>query len=124
MKRILLTILPLYYLLATLGIGINVHYCGGKVGDVQLFASPESCCDSETEDDCCHEEHVRFQLEDAQSFAQTAFKLHFTAAIIEPINPDVRLIVGDEASFVLATDHPPPQSPDRWRLYCAPLHYG
>lgn len=44
MKRILTLLITFLYLTSTFGIGIEAHYCGGKLRSIHFLSSSHSCC--------------------------------------------------------------------------------
>lgn len=54
MKKGLLITIAAFYLLATVGIHLHIHYCCGKVADVTLFGGNDGCCKHHGEDATCH----------------------------------------------------------------------
>ena len=128
MKRSASLILSLVYLLASVGVMVNVHYCGGKVMDVKLFSAVESCCGDEEPKSlkCCHEENLVFQLDDEQTVSHSLFELND----LQPMALIPILFVlddGDDAKMLkigVELDRPPPDGPPSWLLHCSPLHYG
>ncbi|PCJ85578.1 MAG: hypothetical protein COA57_07480 [Flavobacteriales bacterium] len=67
MKRVLSISLLLTLLIATLGLIISKHYCGGHLVATQLYNTmdEEDCCgDENPEDGCCDDETLSFQFEE------------------------------------------------------------
>lgn len=53
------------YLVATTGIYVHMHYCGGDLADVGLFGTcGHDCCDDTEASDCCDSENIYISLED------------------------------------------------------------
>ncbi|NNF01052.1 MAG: hypothetical protein HKN22_00060, partial [Bacteroidia bacterium] len=73
MKRIAVIIFSIFYLIASVGVAINVHYCGGKISNIELSTDKGLCCceDAEGMSNCCDDEKVIFQLHDDQKLSQT-----------------------------------------------------
>lgn len=66
MKSFVIVIFTFFYFIASAGIVVNIHYCGGKFKNISLPVSKtKSCCGAEMEtNDCCHNEFVSFKVKD------------------------------------------------------------
>jgi len=66
-KKFLLTILTLCYLLASTGFAYDVHFCMGKKVGVEFISDDDEACArcgmNEKETGCCHDEHKFYKLE-------------------------------------------------------------
>lgn len=60
LKKSVHIILSFLLLVATSGLFLSKHYCGGKLLSVSLFQTASSCCDS---DSCCQHETAIIQLD-------------------------------------------------------------
>ncbi len=72
MKKVVIAISALCYLVVTCGITINAHYCMNKLASVHLFgAKPELCgqCGMKIHQSngCCHDETAVVKLEQDQN---------------------------------------------------------
>jgi hypothetical protein len=56
--------LSLMLLVATTGMAISKHYCGGELSKVEMGMEKIHCCDDPQDmpDDCCEDEQLTFQL--------------------------------------------------------------
>jgi hypothetical protein len=63
-KQIFHIAISLMLLLATTGLAISKHYCGGNLSKVALGMEKIHCCDDPENmpDDCCEDEYLTFQL--------------------------------------------------------------
>jgi hypothetical protein len=53
------------YLMATTGIYVHMHYCGGDLANVGLFGTcGHDCCDDTEASECCDSENIYISLED------------------------------------------------------------
>ncbi|PST85102.1 hypothetical protein C7T94_03035 [Pedobacter yulinensis] len=61
--------LAVFYALSVLGFAAGLHFCGGKLSEVKLFASAEGCnmCKkaAEKSDGCCKTTKVEVQVKDS-----------------------------------------------------------
>lgn len=67
MKKAIIAILALLYIITTSGVVVNVHYCMGTVASVTYgHEAPESCgkCGMIEKDGCCHSELKIVKLDD------------------------------------------------------------
>ncbi len=67
MQKIASIALALLLAVASMGVTLHQHYCGGKLKDTSLFSflDSASCCgDKEMPMDCCQDEEVRIQLDE------------------------------------------------------------
>jgi len=63
------------YLISSVGVSINLHYCGGKIKAISLSHTDESdCCGKEMEKkmNCCKDKTVSYQVKEDQSSSSTA----------------------------------------------------
>ena len=88
------------YAFTVIGIALSIHFCGGKLADVALFADKTACkiCKTEpvnkADDDCCKNTKVEAKIKDSHQ-ANTTFKLpkifsletYFTNNVIEIFKP-------------------------------------
>ena len=69
MKKIVLSILTLTYLMVASGFAMEIHYCMGKRSGVDLYGSASEKCGmcgmKEKKTGCCHDEHKFYKLTDS-----------------------------------------------------------
>jgi hypothetical protein len=71
-KKYLFGICTLFYLVASNGIPVYLHYCGGELEEVSYLTKGKSCCSDESSNDkpmdCCNNEEyiLRTQLDGLQ----------------------------------------------------------
>ena len=73
-KKFLSISLLFLYLVASIGLTVSLHYCGGNLASLGLFETPTCCCDDLAEkkkDDCCKNENKSFKITTDQN--QVAF---------------------------------------------------
>lgn len=75
MKKFVILILSLLYITTSLGAGINLHYCMGKLVDSSFFSLDKKACSkcgmdkSETDAaNCCKDEHKKIKVQDEHQF--------------------------------------------------------
>ena len=93
MKKSLLILLACFYLVAASGITLNLHYCGGKLKEVSLFASndDDGCCGNKKRSKgCCSEKNALIKVKDN----------HFSNASIKIDNQVAKVLI-PQLSYVL-----------------------
>ena len=77
MRKFLSISLLCLYLLASAGISITAHYCGGNLASLALFEKTSCCCEDEEEgkDDCCKNEVKTIKISDDQLKIETSKKV-------------------------------------------------
>ena len=122
MKRLLVFILLIVYSLATTGTSISMHFCMGKLSDLNWNAKTEkkTCgkCGMEKEENkangCCSDEHKWVKIQDDQKTATASYNFsHLQVA--EPLfmNGFDNHWFFTEAADLLPNSHAPPRSCDR-----------
>ena len=119
--------LTLLFLITSIGLTINVHYCGGKIQSVQLLLeSPGCCCGEDREmNDCCTDQSFFVQLDTDQFLSplqEIEFKYHQA-----DLTSDLPRLVRDPVSADLplfSTELRPPPNQDRRLLFCSLTYYG
>jgi len=83
-KKAVIAILALLYIITTSGVVVNVHYCMGAVASVTYgHEAPESCgkCGMKEKDGCCHSELKVVKLDDVHQQAVKAAQLSHIAEL-------------------------------------------
>jgi hypothetical protein len=82
MKKIFLTLLTLIYMGVSSGIAMDIHYCMGKVSQVDLYAKCTKC--SAEKKGCCGEQHKFYKLSNAHQnvYNNLSFATVTTAVLI------------------------------------------
>lgn len=115
-----------YYLIATIGVAVNVHYCHGELASVKIYLSNSACeCGKMMgKMDCCDDEAYFFQLEDDHKISNASQEMLLDAPEPAFIDKDEWLI--EEDSFKEFQEHPdpPPPGPDVRILYQSLTYYG
>tara|TARA_R110002050_G_scaffold53783_4_gene122145 strand:+ start:5298 stop:5741 length:444 start_codon:yes stop_codon:yes gene_type:complete len=128
MKKAVATILSVFYLLVTVGLAVDVHYCSGKIASVQLFSETNSCCgaDGDCSTNCCHYASQVIQFEEPQTL-RSNFRLNTE----QPVAQLAISALVHSPDFSTKQDFPiinnafshPPNEPV-WLLLCSLVYYG
>lgn len=74
MKKLRIYIILSIYLISSIGILVDFHYCGGELVSVTLYQTDEDgCCgeDEEKEADCCEDKYLLVETDDSENFKST-----------------------------------------------------
>lgn len=100
MKRLLITLIAVFYLGVSSGATVHLHYCMGQLVDWGLVSkNPEKCgnCGMKTgtSKDCCKDEHKQLKFESAQKVSQNTFELKAQSIDLgfSPYNSETELYV-------------------------------
>ncbi len=70
MRKLIVTLMLLLYVIPNFGINITVHYCGGKFSSLSLAGtSPENKCacgNKKMKQNCCQDKDFLLQFDDVQ----------------------------------------------------------
>ena len=128
MKKLTAILFSAFYLLATVGVAFNVHYCGGQVGGVSLYANEGSCCCGEAEamDDCCDNEQFFFQLDQEQKLVKSIStpSNELVSAIATLVVCDILIPEEDVPVVNENLKFPIPHKQPAWLLNCSLTYYG
>ncbi|MGF2412710.1 HYC_CC_PP family protein [Ferruginibacter sp.] len=93
MKKILVTILALVYLITSTGVAIQMHYCMGELAGWGLGSDKSQTCSncgmkesSEKENGCCKDKHMLIKNTADQKFTETCSFTTQDFSIILPAN--------------------------------------
>jgi hypothetical protein len=129
MKRSLTIVFLSFYVLASLGLTINLHYCGGQLESLNLFGNSESCCcGGEAFNKSCCENHVlHYEISDEQRVSQDIRILTIPSIDLD-IQPiiDIALLNNEhELDFPrLENNSSPPYKNPFWILNCSLIYYA
>jgi hypothetical protein len=108
-RKIAHTLLALFLLVATTGISLSMHYCGGKLVDTSINKEAKACCDGTG--GCCENRSFSFEVKDD-------YVVPVELEITNTVAPDIlfpvlyvfnfRLISEVKQSFITFTDSSPP----------------
>lgn len=92
--RFLITICAIFYMLLSLGLRVNAHYCGGKLQYIALDSFTKDCnkCGKKNMKGCCKDIQTSFEAGESNSFKTYAFVSNYSIALGEPIFYTFKLI--------------------------------
>jgi hypothetical protein len=127
MRKLIAIILPFYYLSATVGLAVTVHYCHGDIAAIGIYTEANGCCDDNaTCCTCCVDEQfvVKADVDDqlAVSNKFKFFQSDTNSVSLIPRN-DTYDSQGKRHCFD-HTRHNLPQKPPLWLLNCNLTFYG
>ncbi len=88
MKRILISLMALIYFTVSSGMVMSVHYCMGKISDIQVNQVPEERCicgmsKKETSSKgCCKTEFKMVKLEDTHKASFASYDIQTPVALV------------------------------------------
>jgi len=113
MKKILVSILAVFYLTSTVGATVHLHYCMDKLVNWSLNDEGNKCqkCGMEKDGNCCKDENKFVKNNIDQKVAESSFQLIQMTAVASPaafIHTTEYYVtsITQENSF----DHAPPRS--------------
>jgi len=66
-KKTAVVLLTFFYSFCAVGLGVNVHYCHGKIASVSIgFSKDDCCCQKESKRKCCSDKAVVLKIESKQ----------------------------------------------------------
>ena len=119
-----------FYLLVSIGIGYNVHYCGGNLSSVDLYAKSSACCcdeDMEMANNCCVDESSYFQFTSDQKLAERANISVQEINLIADLYIEIQthMVVGNaQLESTAFFDSPLPNPEQIYLLNCSFVIYG
>lgn len=121
------SILIVFYFLSVTGYGVEVHYCLGRVSDINYAFLETSCpCDvahAGERSGCCEEKAFFIQVdEDHQTTSLPDVK--FYPLLSSELASIAKLTSVKDAEAVFFSDRGPPLKRDFQTLYCAFQFYG
>jgi hypothetical protein len=88
-RKLLLSVIAVFYLAATSGMVINVHYCMGTISSISFNEETDhndGTCDKcgmlKAENHCCKDEISKGKLSDSHQTSVVAFELAAASAVI------------------------------------------
>lgn len=114
MKQLKIYIILSLYLISSIGILVDFHYCGGELVEVSLYqADEDGCCgeDEEKEDDCCEDKYVLIETDNSENYQSCPIPsndfVQFVASSYREVNLiDYKNVVSSKNFITL--DHAPP----------------
>jgi len=129
MKRSVTIVFLSFYVLISLGLTINLHYCGGKLESLNLFGNTDSCCcgGEIMNKSCCENQVLHYEISDEQRVSQDNRILTIPSfdLDIQPII-DITLLNNEiELDFQrLENSTSPPFKNPFWILNCSLIYYA
>jgi len=82
MKRLTIILFTVFYASVSMGVDLNLHYCGGKLAKISIALPASSCCcdETKTDSDCCADAQLSLQM-DVDQVHMSASDLKFNAPI-------------------------------------------
>ncbi|MGZ3867174.1 MAG: HYC_CC_PP family protein [Bacteroidia bacterium] len=103
MKKLFFIVFSFLYLVSSAGVSFNVHYCGGKIKGISLFASDENggCCGKKMKSKkCCKEKTVIYSVKETQNGAS---KINITKTSLEFLSVASKIKFAETSSQFLIT---------------------
>jgi hypothetical protein len=113
MKRITIILFAFFYLTVTSGIAVNIHYCGGKIKTVSIFAKGDTekgCCGSKKKSKgCCKDKKSFHKVKDNHKSSNCVVLKHNNFNLYQaPVPVQINYsFVKDVEQFVLNYHAPP-----------------
>lgn len=91
MKKVLTILFSSLLMVATVGLTVNKHYCGGMLMMTSVYTQHELCGDMTMPEDCCEDESIVFNVEDDFQLVFSQFSLtpDISGDVIQPIASDL-----------------------------------
>jgi len=128
MKKLAAILFSVFYLVATVGVAVNVHYCHGEIQSVEIFTGENSCCcgDKANTNTCCQIDSQLIQFEN-ETASTSNFRLTIEEPVLElPFSPEHRgvpVYSSEFLPFYTEAEAFPPGLP-AWLKYCSLVYYG
>jgi hypothetical protein len=96
MKKLFVSILSILYLIVACGFAVNIHYCMGRVSNIEYaYGNSKTCshCGMESKNGCCHSEFKIIKISGDQQTAKANIQIaqqpaiinHFSVAIFQSV---------------------------------------
>jgi hypothetical protein len=113
MKKLFVAIFAFLYLAISGGVGLNMHYCMGKLDAVTLGQQKaDKCgrCGMHTKNSagCCHDSFQFVKLTDDQKPAMIAGQQFIPAIPVQPVSIYLTALPSQELSHSCSNNHSPP----------------
>ncbi len=67
MKKSIIILFAVFYLLISTGAALNLHYCGGSLKSISLVSTnPKSCCKGKMKKGCCQNKQLILKTDNKQ----------------------------------------------------------
>jgi hypothetical protein len=129
MKRTVTIVFLSFYVLISLGLTINLHYCGGQLESFNLFGETKSCCcgGKTMSKSCCENQVIHYEISDEQRISKD-FRILTTPSFDLDIQPITYIpLLNNEIeldSQRLENNSSPPYKNPFWILNCSLIYYA
>ncbi len=96
------TIIPLFfYILASSGLNVNLHYCHDQLASISIVYDADCCCSKESENDCCENQNLKVSQVDFDVLLKEEADLDIVnwSSIVRP-----SLLIEQDHSYVFSKD--------------------
>ena len=130
LNKILSISFAVFYLITSVGVQLNVHYCMNEVESIDLFTESKGCCCKafmpEMADSCCGDETILVQADDDDKWVtNNRFEFQPVLFVAEPIEFSfVTPSVSSQLQHFGFSGVSPPPKRDLWLLNCSLTYYG
>jgi hypothetical protein len=111
MKKIFVSILSILYLIVACGFAVNIHYCMGRVSNIDyVYSNSKTCshCGMESKNGCCHSEFKIIKISDDQQTAKANIQIAQQPAIINYFSVAIFQFVQGSEKITPSKYHSPP----------------
>jgi hypothetical protein len=120
------------YLLASAGLTLRAHYCGGDLASLAIFEKASCCCDEEApvnNNDCCKDEVKTFKISDEQRKVEPDNKLAIglsdaSITAVSFLSIEIPSVELNNADISLPADPVECNKPPAYHLYHSLLFYS
>ena len=128
MKKILTTILTVFYLVLSSSTAISIHYCEGELENVNLNSNIESCCcgDNVISNSCCLVKELKLEIDIDQLEVSLRNIVPENSILITELNFGNGILKEIEINEILVENYkiPPPKLEAIWITNCSLTYYG
>lgn len=121
MKKLFLIILSILYLIVACGFVVNIHYCMGRVSNIDYaYNNSKTCgrCGMENKNGCCHSEFKIIKISDDQQTAKANIHIVQQPAVINYFAVNILQVVQGLEKITSSQYYSPPDK----RLSAIYLH--
>lgn len=123
MKKCLLSIITMIYMVLACGVAMEIHYCMGKKAGMELYGSDShKCgkCGMVEKKGCCHDEHQFYKLDDSHKNVSNDLSFTSPVVFIQNEQPVFDWQLPADAMAAVINNHSPPlySGPDATVMNC------
>jgi hypothetical protein len=111
MKKVFVSILSILYLIVACGFAINIHYCMGRVTNIDYVSgNSKTCgrCGMENKSGCCHSEFKIIKISDDQQTAKANIHIAQQPAVINYFAVNILQVAQGLEKITPSKYHSPP----------------